>query len=410
MLPKKVLTIDFGTETIKTALLVEKGEDKKFLLETVPSRGIKRGNISNPTSVKESLQLAINRLKIHYSLPQKAWVIVPGSFIVSYQVESKIEFPGITTISHNDVNEVKNKAKKELLRGNLHLKNYYEIIHVIPQEFIVDGIDGIQNPIGRSGQKLIMKSLIILAAKSHLSTVKKIINSLGLSVEKYIAQSIAAFYGIKDENTYYNNNIVIYLGAGNTEYLYLKDDKPIFVKHIPKGGQDIIDLFIKKLKVSRKEAERLFKTYGSAYALKFSKEEVIEINYANRTAKIPKIIIPGFIHLKLKEILKEIRKEIELRNPEYLKNLNRVFITGGLSKLRDINILAEKIFKAPSVLVQPSTDTVNDPSLCPIVGVNNYANSLNISKKLTDINDDITEGCAKRNWLSVFLKFLLDII
>jgi len=223
MLPKKSLIIDFGTEAIKAALLIEKGEEKKILLETAPPKGIKKGNISNPTSAKESLQIAVNRLKIHYSLPQKAWVIVPGSFIVSYQVESKIEFPGITTISHNDVNEVKNKAKKELLRGHLHLKNYYEIIHVIPQEFIVDGIDGIQNPIGRSGQKLTMNALIILAAKSHLSTVKEILNSLGLSVDRYVAQSIAAFYGIKDENTYYNNNVVVYLGAGNTEYIYLKD-------------------------------------------------------------------------------------------------------------------------------------------------------------------------------------------
>jgi len=292
----------------------------------------------------------------------------------------------------------------------LHLKNYYEIIHVIPQEFIVDGIDGIQNPIGRSGQKLTMNALIILAAKSHLSTVKEILNSLGLSVDRYVAQSIAAFYGIKDENTYYNNNVVVYLGAGNTEYIYLKDDKPILVKHIPKGSQDIIDVLIKKLKVSKKEAERLFKTYGSAYALKCNKEEIIEIKYATRTAKIPKIIVPALIHLKLREIFREIKREIESRNPEYIKNLNRVFLTGGLAKLKDVDVLAEKIFKAPSILAEPSTNVLRDTMFSPIVGVNNYAASLNTFKKLTDINDDITENYARKNWFTAIFRFLLDII
>jgi cell division protein FtsA len=410
MTPYKNLTIDLGTSSIRVVLSIYRNNKREFIVKKAPSRGIKGGNIINPASAKESLSIVLNKLKLDSPtvLPNSACVIVPGNFIVNFQVESTIEFPGITTITHNEVNEVKNKAQKELFRGNLYLKNYYEIIHVIPQEFIVDKIDGIQNPIGRSGQKLTMRAIVVLGGKNHLKTVESLLKDVNLSVERFIAQPVAAFYGIRDPNFYYNNNLIVYLGAGNTEFLYFREDKPVLIKHLPTGSQDILEFLIKSLKVNRKEAERLFFEYGSAYALKFSKEELIDVNYASRTVKIPRIVIPALIQKKLQGIFKDIKSTLENEDPSYVKNLNTVFLTGGLSNLRDIEVLSQRIFKAPTVISKP--DPVSDSSLSPVVGVSNYLSSLENREKLTDIKEDIRKTYGKVGWFQGIIRFLMDLI
>ncbi len=412
MLQNKSLVVDLGTSNVRVALFIRKRDKVDVLVKSVPSMGIKGGNIINPTSAGECLKIALDKLKIESpsTVPYSASVIVPGNFLVSYQVESTIEFPGITTLSHNEVNEVKNKAKRELFRGNRYLKSYYEIIHVIPQEFIVDGIDGIQNPIGRSGQKLTMRALIVLASKNHIETVKGIFRNVNLSVERFVAQPLAAFYGIRDSNFYYNNNLFIYMGSGNTEFVYFREDKPVLMRSIPAGGEDLIDALIEKLKVSRKEAERLFSEYGSAYALKVSKEEVITVNYANYSIKLPKIIVPALIQKKLQEIFKDIRSTLNKEDPGYFKNLNSVFLTGGVSKLKDIEILARRIFKSPSVIPEIKSVPLGDSSLSPVAGVFNYLISLEDREKLMDLREDIRRSHSKVGWFSGIWKFLMDLI
>ena len=414
MFARKILTIDLGTSSIRTSLSIRKEDTYQFVIKSAPSRGIKNGNIVNLASAKESLSSALNSLKLEspVAIPDEAYVLVPGGCTLGYQVEASIEFPGIKTISHNDVNVVKNKAKDELLRiKGPTVKSYYEVIHVVPQEFIVDSVDGIQNPIGRSGRKLTMKAFIVLASRSHVKTLEDLLKELKLKLKGLVLQSFASSFGIRQPNSYFNNNLLLYMGAGNTEIMYFRDDKPVLLRHLPFGSTDILEFLIKKLKISRTEAERLYKEYGSAYAFNVNKEEIVHVNYGSRTVKVPKILIAALIHLKLKEVFKDIKALLVEEDQDLLENLSGVYLTGGLSKLKDINILAEKIFKVPVTIPIPSHPEVKDVALSPIVGVTNYIASLEDRKKLSDIKEDITSSYEKTGgFFAALWRFIVDII
>ena len=409
---RKILTIDIGTSSIRAALTLLKGDKRQTTLATSPSRGIKNGNIVNVPSAKDSLQSALNKLKLEApsTVPTDAYVLVPGGCTLGYEVEAKISFPGIKTINYNDVNMVKNKVKDEIRRRRgLTVKNFYEIIHIIPQEFIVDNVDGIQNPIGHSGRALTMKAFVILASKAYLKTIDQLLKGAGLKLKGVVLQTLAALYSVRDEKTYFNNNLFIYLGAGNTEVLYLREDAPVFFKHEPFGSEDIIGFLLQKLKVSRKEAERLYREYGSAYAFNVNPEEVITINYGTRALKVQKLVIPALIHLQLKGLVKDIKKALEAEDPTFLTHLNRVYITGGASKLKDIDLLFGKLFKAPVVVAAPEGE-FKDPALAPIEGVVNYVLSLNRRERLTDIKEDLTKDYGKTGLFSSFWRFITQYI
>ena len=414
MLTQKILTIDLGTLSIRTALSVVNSDGKRNItITTAPSRGIKSGNIVNFQSARDSLKSALNKLKMETSttIPSEAYVLITGAHTLSYVVESKITFPGIQTISYSDVNEVKNKAQKELMKKlGQTVKNHYEVIHIIPQEFIIENLTGIQNPIGHNGRELTMKAFVVLATKSSMKTIESLLREVNLRLKGLVLQSLAAFHGIKDEKTYFNNNLMIYMGAGNTEYFYFREDKPVLSKHIPFGGEDIIDFIVQQLKVSRKEAERLFKEHGSAYAFNVNPEEVITINYGVNHKRVPKVLIPIFIHMQLKKLFKDIKEELHSRDPSFVSELNRVYLTGGLSKLPDVDLLTSKILKAPAVVMNSKDEKLKAPSFAPIVGVTNYVLSLKNKKRLSDIKEDLTKDYSKGGLFSGIWRFITDLI
>ncbi|MEO2082830.1 MAG: cell division FtsA domain-containing protein [Desulfurobacteriaceae bacterium] len=414
MLEQKVLTIDLGTSEVRVALSTVGTKERNFLVKKVPSRGIKGGNITNPSSAKDSLKQALSKLKIEApsAVPLDAYVIVPGGYVLSYEVESKIVFPGMKTVSYNDVNAVKNKAKDELLkRLGQTIRMHYDVLHIIPQEFVVGNVDGIQNPIGHNGEELTMKAFVVLATKSYMATVSNLLKEVGLRLKGGVLQSLAAFYAIRDEKNYYNNNLFIYSGARNTEVLYFKEDKPILLRHLPFGTEDLLSHLIQKLKVGRKEAERLYLEYGSAYAFSVSKEEIVPVNLGSKVLKVPRLLIAALIHEKLKGLFKDIKEKLNSKDSALLSNLNRVYLCGGLAKLKDIELLAEKAFKAPIIVPEIKESGVDDITLAPILGVTRYVDSLMDRERLTDVREDLSKSHERnRGFFSGILRFILDLI
>ncbi|WP_457681737.1 cell division FtsA domain-containing protein [Thermovibrio sp.] len=413
MADDKLMVIDLGTSAIRVSLTtLSKDGKRNIIVKTAPSRGIKSGVITNVPSAADTLRSVLNKLKVEspVSLPEEAYLLIPGGPTMGLEVEAKISFPGIKTINYNDVNLVKRKIKDEIrrLRG-YGFTSVYEIIHILPREFVVDGVEGIKNPIGHNGKELTIKAYVILAAKNNLKTIGDLLKDLGLKLKGTVLQSLAAFYAVKDDDAYYNNNLFIYMGAGNTEVLCFKEDSPVFFKHEPFGAEDIIDSLVQYLKVSRREAERLYREFGSAYVFNQNKEEVIDVNYGTKFRKLQKLWIPAIIHLSIRNTMKSIKKAIDKEDPSLLYNLNRVYITGGLSQLKDIELLLEKLFKAPVEKVV-SKGLLKDPGLAPLEGVVDYVLSLNRKEKLTDIKEDLVGSSSKVGFFSTIWRFITQYI
>ncbi len=382
MKEKSILAIDLGTDTMRASLTYTKRDKSHTKLVEVPSRGVKGGNISNLSSAEDSLISLLNRLRIEAgtSLPNEAYLVIPGSRTLSYEVEARIVFPTMKTINHNDVNEVKNKIKAELRRIKGMGINKYDILHIIPQEFVVGNVEGIQNPIGHSGKELILRAFVVLVSKAHWNTLNNLMKKVGLRLKGGALQVLASYYALRDDKTYFNNTLFLYMGAGSTELLYFREDAPILFRHEPFGVEDLIECIIQTLKVSKKEAERLFKEYGSAYAFKVSKKETITVNYGTRIKTYPKILIPALLQLKLKKLFNDIKSTLNSEDPSYLIHLNRVYLTGGLANLKDVGLLLEKTFKTPTEVL---------PSVKPIEGLVNYVLSLEKKEKFVDVKEDV---------------------
>ncbi len=413
MFRESYLGIDFGTSTIRIALVNNRSV---VGIATGEPRGIKGGNIVNYQSAKDSFLTTLNRLRLEVSssLPKQAYVVVPGNRVVTSVVETKISFPGIQTITYNDVNELKNKVKKSALKKlGYHVKNHYEVIHIIPQEFAIENLTGIQNPIGSHGKELSMRAFVVFAPKSTIQTYRSILKEAGIELKGVVLQSISAFYGIRDERTYFNNILIICLGAGNTEYLFMKDDYPVIADNIPFGGEDILETIVNMLKVSRKEAERLVYQHGSADVFRENKEDVIDINLGLESRKVPKYYISAIIHKKLKEKFKQIKEKLLNYDENALSNLSKVILVGGLSKLKNIELLTEREFKAPAVVPSTTESAYADPSYAVVVGIRNYLVSVNDRKRLVDVKEDLTKsysfGWGMGLWKG-FLRFIMDII
>jgi cell division protein FtsA len=240
--------------------------------------------------------------------------------------------------------------------------------------------------------------------------MESLLREVGLKLKGVVLQSLAAFHGIRDEKTYFNNNLVIYMGAGNTEYFYFREDKPVLSKHLPFGSEDVIDNLVLQLKVSRKEAERLFREYGSAYAFRVNREEVVDISYGMLHRKAPRILIAALIHAQLRKLFSDIKDDLKSKDPAFISNLNRVYLTGGLAKLKDIDFLASRILKAPVMVVETQDEVIKDTALSPIVGVTNFVLSLRNRKRLMDIKEDLTKDYSKGGFLSGILRFITDLI
>lgn len=417
MIEEKILIIDIGTTYIRAVLGIigRKGNKKIIATAKVPSKGIKSGNISNFISVKDSLNAALNELKIKTTttLPNEAYVIVAGTHTLSYRVEAKIKFNGIQTFQFKDINDLKSKAEKELLeKKGSPVRQYYETMHIIPQEFMIENINGIQNPVGHSGKELAMKALVILITQRTKKTLESLLKECGLKLNGCILQSLAAFYGIKNkENNYFNNNLFVYLGTGSVEYFYFREDKPVFFKHFAEGGGDIIDIIQNTLKLPRKDAEKLFLEYGSAYALNIPQNEYITISIGGKLKKLPKIIIPALAQLKLQDIFKkDIKKELENEDPTMIVNLNKIYLTGGLAKLKNIDVLVKKIFKAP-VEIPPPTGEEPDTTLTPVVGGLNYIATLKKPEgKLFEVKEDILSTKGEAGIFGWFKRLIDQLI
>ncbi len=416
MVEEKILTIDPGSSRIRFSLtkINRKGETKAVMITETPARGIKNGNIVNFPSARDSFKATLNKLKLESPIPVpgEAYVLLSGAHTLSYTVESKISFPGIQTISYSDINDVKKKAKKELLNKlGQAVKQHYEVIHVIPQEFIIENLSGIQNPVGHSGKELSMKAFIVLASKSAIKTIEALLKEMNLRLKGVILQSLASVYGFKDEkNHYLNNNLVIYLGAGNTEFFYFREDRPVLNKHFPFGGEDIINFIISQLKVSRKEAEKLFLEHGSAYAFNVDKEEVISINYGSTIRKVPKILIPIFIQMQLQKIFKDIKNHLNSKDTSIVTNLNKIYLTGGLTKIKDIDLLVSKVFKTPAQVCNARDKEYSDSSYAPIIGVAKYVASTISGGKLLDIKEDLVRERERSGVIGSLLRFITDFV
>jgi cell division protein FtsA len=250
-----------------------------------------------------------------------------------------------------------------------------EVIHVIPQEYIIDDQDGIREPLGMSGVRLEAKIHIVTAAVTSAQNIVKCANKAGLNVVDIVLEPLASAEAVLADDERDLGVCLIDIGGGTTDIAVFADGA---IKHtcvLGLGGYHVTNDIAVGLRTPFEEAERIKKRFGAASARLLGSDDVITVPSVGgrRPREVSRKILCEIIEPRIDEILTLSRQEIVKAGLED-KIPSGLVLTGGCAALAGIGDLAEEIFEAPVRIGQPwrvggLADVVKSPMYATGVGL-----------------------------------------
>ncbi len=369
-----ISSLDLGTT--KTCLMIaEVLENNKINVlgyGVVPSEGLHRGlvvNISKTAeAIKEAYDIAANRAGIEVTSVN---VGVAGEHIMSIRNRNYVT---ITNEEHEITAADLKRLEEDIKR--IRIPSDRQILHIIPEEYYVDYNDGIENPIGMSGEKLEATSHIVLASIPAIENIKKSVERAGLQINQYILQPIASSLSVLEDSERDLGVLLIDIGGGTTDIAVIHKKAIKYSKVFGIAGNQVTNDIRETLSIVTEEAENLKKEYGYATTSSIIKEEDILIRRvgAMGNTKIPISLLTQIISLRMKELFTIIDSELRSSN---FKNKIRagIVLTGGGSLLKGCQELSQEVFGLPTrigIPLESITGLMNDiekPEFATAIGL-----------------------------------------
>lgn len=376
-------SIDIGTNSIKLVVAeIFKGKVNILCAISEESRGVKKGLISNFEDVVYSIKKALKKAEELLGLKIKK--------VVASVPEYNLKFTkgeGVNSITNDDGKVSKNDISR-ILQTNVYNKidENYELITVIPIDYKLDD-KSVSNPIGLEGQKLKLNSLIVSAPKKNTYDFIKAIEKCDLEVIDIMLGSIADYALFDNEFIKSNNGIIINLGAGKTTISSFYKGILTNEKVLEYGGDNVdkdISFIYKTRVVDSKVLKERYSLASKQYAN--PKEITYVINNLGEKVEINQYELTEIVSSRLEEILKNAKKEINYLTK---KEISYIIITGGLTEVKDFNILAESIYGKNVTFGNVNIIGVRDNKYSTAVGmIMNFNNKLNLKDKEFSIFDE----------------------
>jgi cell division protein FtsA len=293
---------------------------------------------------------------------------IAGGHITGFNSRGIVAIKG-PEVTKNDVERVIDAARAVAIPMDR------EVIHVIPQEFIIDDQGGIQNPVGMSGVRLEAKIHIVTGAVTSAHNIVKCANRSGLDVCDIVLEPLASGEAVLTDEEKDLGTALLDLGGGTSDLaiFFGKNIKHTFVLSL--GGNNLTNDISIGLRASQAEAEKIKIKYGTCVARDISNEETIEVPGmgGRKPRKLPRQILGEILEPRIEEIFTLIKREIFRAGMDNFIT-SGIVLTGGSSLLHGITDIAESIFDVPSRLGTPRgisglIDVVNNPMYATGVGL-----------------------------------------
>jgi cell division protein FtsA len=306
-----VVGLDIGTTKI-TALVGEVGTNGQVYIIGVgetPSRGLRKGAIVNIDETVRSIDLAIEKAERMSGVEiNDVFVGVAGPNISSINNQGVIAITGPNReILVDDVQRVLRNVRM------VGLPAERKIIHVIPRQFIVDGYDGVRDPVGMAGVRLEVEAHIITGSTTYLQNVHKIIQSTGLKLLNLMVSPIAAAEAVLYSSEKQLGSILVDIGGGTTDVTLYDGGSPWLTFALPIGGDHITCDLAVGLRTTLVEAERIKQENGCVLVQLAPDHELISAAAVggNGVNQVSRKKIAGIIQPRVQEIFALIREEVE---------------------------------------------------------------------------------------------------
>jgi len=334
-----------------------------------PSRGLRKGAIVNIEATIESIKKAIEEAELMAGCDiLSVYASVSGSHIRGINSHSIVSVKN-RLIGERDIERVIDGASAVVMPMDR------EIIHVIPQEFIVDDQDGIKEPLGMAGAKFEANVHIVTASVSNIQNVVKCANRCGLSVNDIILSPLASSCACLTEDERELGVVVLDMGGGTTDIIIYVNGSVVHTAVLPLGGSHITNDIAVGLRTPASEAEKIKQKFGCALSSLVHKDETIDVpSVGGRKSRVlSRQILAEIIEPRLEEIFDLVKQEV-IRSGYEDNIASGVVITGGVSVMEGAPELAEQVFDLPVIRATPRgigglIDVVKSPMYATGVGL-----------------------------------------
>jgi cell division protein FtsA len=369
-----IVGIDIGTKSV-TCIIGEITEDRKIEIigiGTSESRGLRKGVVVNLEATVDAIKKAQEEAELMAGVEiDSGFIGISGAHIKSFNSRGVIAVSGKNReISREDLKRVIDQSKAVSIPPDR------EIIHIIPQEFVVDEQDGIKDPLGMSGIKLEVNVHIVTGAVTSVQNLKTCIARAGIEIEQIVLSQIATSHSILTHDEMELGVGLIDIGGGTTEVAIFERGSLWYTSVIPIGGDNFTNDIAVGLRTPIPDAEKIKKKFGCAATPLMEDQETIEVPSVGRGKKarvLSRQLLADIIQPRAEEIFRLVDNDIKRMG--YEKSLNSgVVFTGGTALLDGLEDVAESVFDLPVRRGDPAgigglVDRVNTPDYATAVGL-----------------------------------------
>ncbi len=365
-----IVGLDIGTTKICAIVgnLTEEGIDIVGI-GTSPSRGLRKGVVINIESTVASIRKAVEEAELMAGCEIKSvYAGIAGGHIKGFNSQGVIAIKN-REVCADDVKRVIDAAKA------IAIPMDREVIHILPQEFIIDDQDGIREPLGMSGVRLEAKVHIVTGAVASAQNIVKSCNRAGLDVADIVLEQLASSEAVLSADEKELGVALIDIGGGTTDIAIFVDGAIKHTSVLSLGGNHLTNDIAVGLRTPMAEAEKIKQKYGCCLASLVGKDETIEVpSVGGRKPRVlSRQLLAEILEPRVEEIFTLVNREIVKSGYEDMI-ASGVVITGGTTILEGMPELAEQVFNLPVRRGLPQrigglVDVVNSPAYATGVGL-----------------------------------------
>ncbi|GMR04957.1 MAG: cell division protein FtsA [Thermodesulfobacteriota bacterium] len=365
-----IVGLDIGTTKV-CAIVGEKTKDGVEIIGigTHPSKGLRKGVVVNIESTVESIKRAVEEAELMAGCEiNKVYCGIAGGHVRAFNSHGVIAIKN-KEITSSDIDRVIEAAQAVVIPPDR------EVIHVIPQEYIVDDQEGIQEPLGMIGIRLEVKVHIVTAAVASAQNIIKCANTAGLDVEDIVLQQIASSEAVLNDDEKEIGVVLVDIGGGTTDIALYHNGTIKYTTVITLGGNQATGDISVGLRTPSSVAERIKKEYGCAMTAMVSRDDIIDVPSVggHKTKKVSRYMLCEILEPRIEEIFELVNREIVRSGYDTLVS-SGIVLTGGTSAMEGAAELAEQVFNLPVRKGVPTgitglVDVVSSPMYSTGVGL-----------------------------------------
>ena len=366
-----IVGLDIGTSKI-AAIVAEMRPEGGFEvigMGSSPSRGLKKGVVVNIESTVNAIQRALEEAELMADCKiRDVWTGIAGSHIRSFNSHGMVAIKD-REVAQSDVDRVVETAKA------IPIPTDQQILHVLNQEFVIDGQEDVREPLGMSGVRLEVKVHIVTGAVSAAQNIMKCVRRCGLEVNDLILQPLASAMAVLSEDERDLGVCLVDIGGGTSDIAVFTQGSIRHTAVIPIAGDQITNDIAMALRTPTKEAEEIKRRYGCALRELADPQEMVEVPGVGErgSKKMSRQTLAEVIEPRVEELYSLVQAELRRSGFEELLS-SGIVITGGSAAMQGMVELGEEVFHMPVRLGLPSyagglSEVIRNPRYSTGVGL-----------------------------------------